>query len=131
MCRELPRHGAQLRFDDIEGYRPVALATNTRVGQLADLETHRRLQKRGYDRIRWPCRARPLRVAGLRGQPRGCLLAAPTRRPAGLPPNAHLSRHSARRWEPKTVRLPLMSVPVVIARRTVLRYKAAPRPASS
>ena len=51
-CRGLPRHGAQLRFDDIEGYRPVALATNTRVGQLADLETHRRLQKRGYDRIR-------------------------------------------------------------------------------
>jgi len=45
-CRGLPRHGAQLRFDDIEGYRPVALATNTRVGQLADLETHRRLQKR-------------------------------------------------------------------------------------
>ena len=60
-----------------------------------------------------------------------CLLAAPTRRPAGLLPNAHLSRHPARRWEPKTVRLPLMSVPAVIARRTVLRYKAAPRPASS
>ena len=47
MCRELPRHGAQLRFDDIKGYRPVALATNTRVDQLADLETHRQLQKRG------------------------------------------------------------------------------------
>ena len=60
-----------------------------------------------------------------------CLLAAPTCRPAGLLPNAHLSRHPARRWEPKTVRLPLMSVPAVIARRTVLRYKAAPRPASS
>ena len=45
MCRELPRHGAQLRFDDIEGYRPVALATNTRVGRLTDLETHHQLQK--------------------------------------------------------------------------------------
>ena len=60
-----------------------------------------------------------------------CLLAAPTCRPAGLLPDAHLRRHPARRWEPKTVRLPLMSVPAVIARRTVLRYKAAPRPASS
>lgn len=33
----------------------------------------------------------------------------------------------ARRWEPKTIRLRLMSIPAVIARharRTVLRYKA-------
>ena len=35
----------------------------------------------------------------------------------------------ARAWEPRTIRLRLMSIPAVIthhARRTVLRYKAAP-----
>ena len=56
-------------------------------------------------------------------------------RPAGLPAFYQMltlaGTPPARRWEPKTVRLPLMSVPAVIARRTVLRYKAAPRPASS
>ncbi|ERH23047.1 hypothetical protein HMPREF1549_00279 [Actinomyces johnsonii F0510] len=54
------------------------------------------------------------------------------RRPTGLIPDAHLGRRPARRWEPKTVRLRLMSVPAGIARRTVLRDKADhPKPASS
>ena len=35
-----------------------------------------------------------------------------------------------RRWKPTTVRLRLMSVPAVIARRTVLRYKRRPPQAS-
>lgn len=30
----------------------------------------------------------------------------------------------ARAWEPRTIRLQLMAIPAVIARRTVLRYKA-------
>ena len=30
----------------------------------------------------------------------------------------------ARAWEPRTIRLRLMAIPAVIARRTVLRYKA-------
>ena len=29
-----------------------------------------------------------------------------------------------RAWEPRTIRLQLMAIPAVIARRTVLRYKA-------
>lgn len=65
------------------------------------------------------CRARPLRVAGLRSQRVWCLLVALVRRPTGLIPDAHLGRRPARRWEPKTVRLRLMSVPAGIARRTV------------
>ncbi|MGC3023521.1 IS1380 family transposase, partial [Brevibacterium sp. FAM 24630] len=36
--RERPHPGAQLRFDDVDGYRLTAFATNTTGGQLADLE---------------------------------------------------------------------------------------------
>mgnify|MGYP001678695035 FL=1 len=46
------RPGAQLRFDDVEGYRLTAFATSTRVGQLADLEVRHRPRARCEDRIR-------------------------------------------------------------------------------
>jgi len=36
--RERPHPGAQLRFDDVDGYRLTAFATNAARGQLADLE---------------------------------------------------------------------------------------------
>ena len=44
MRRERPHQGAQLRFEDVGGYRLTAFATNTRVGQLADLEVRHRLR---------------------------------------------------------------------------------------
>ena len=46
MRRELPHEGAQLRFEDVGGYRLTAFATNTRTGQLADLEVRHRLRAR-------------------------------------------------------------------------------------
>ena len=46
MRRELPHQGAQLRFEDVGGYRLTAFATNTKVGQLADLEVRHRLRAR-------------------------------------------------------------------------------------
>ena len=46
MRRERPHQGAQLRFEDVGGYRPTAFATNTKVGQLADLEVRHRLRAR-------------------------------------------------------------------------------------
>ena len=52
MRRELPHQGAQLRFEDVGGYRLTAFATNTKVGQLADLEVRHRLRARCEDRIR-------------------------------------------------------------------------------
>ena len=52
MRRELPHQGAQLRFEDVSGYRLTAFATNTKVGQLADLEVRHRLRARCQDRIR-------------------------------------------------------------------------------
>jgi hypothetical protein len=52
--KERPHAGAQLRITDLDGYRITAFVTNTRTGQLADLELrHRR---------RAPC---PLLCTGL------------------------------------------------------------------
>ena len=46
MRRERPHQGARLRFEDVGGYRLTAFATNTKAGQLADLEVRHRLRAR-------------------------------------------------------------------------------------
>lgn len=48
---ERPRPGAQLRSEDVDGYRLTAFAANTTRGQLADLEVRHRRRARGEDRI--------------------------------------------------------------------------------
>ena len=50
--KERPHPGAQLRFTDVDGHRLTAFATNTRRGQLADLELRHRRRARCEDRIR-------------------------------------------------------------------------------
>lgn len=50
--RERPHPGAQLRFDDVDGYRLTAFVTNTTGRQLADLEVRHRSRARREDRIR-------------------------------------------------------------------------------
>ena len=50
--KERPHPGAQLRFTDIDGHRFTAFATDTRKGQLADLELRHRRRARCEDRIR-------------------------------------------------------------------------------
>jgi hypothetical protein len=50
--RERPHPGAQLRFTDISGHRFTAFLTDTRGGQLADLEVRHRSHARVEDRIR-------------------------------------------------------------------------------
>ncbi len=50
--RDRPHPWAQLPFDDVEGYRLIAFATNTTQGQLADLEVRHRRRARCEDRIR-------------------------------------------------------------------------------
>jgi hypothetical protein len=47
--RERPHPGAQLRFDDVDGYRLTAFATNTTGDQLADLEVRHRSRARCED----------------------------------------------------------------------------------
>ena len=50
--RERPHPGAQLTFTDVHGYRFQAFATDTEVGQLAQLEARHRAHARVEDRIR-------------------------------------------------------------------------------
>jgi hypothetical protein len=50
--RERPHPGAQLTFTDLHGYRFQAFATDTEVGQLAQLEARHRAHARVEDRIR-------------------------------------------------------------------------------
>jgi hypothetical protein len=50
--KERPHPGAQLRFTDVDGHRFTCFATDTRHGQLADLELRHRRRARCEDRIR-------------------------------------------------------------------------------
>jgi hypothetical protein len=50
--KERPHPGAQLRFTDIDGHRVTCFATDTKRGQLADLELRHRRRARCEDRIR-------------------------------------------------------------------------------
>lgn len=127
--RERPRPGAQLRFDDIGGYRLTAFATNTTGGQLVDFEVRHRSRARSEDRIRIAkdsgLRSFPLKgfdqngiwlaVVALAGEIEAwkSLLAFPT--------------HEVRRWEPKKLRMHSYSAPATIvrtARRVIVHVKA-------
>ena len=96
MRRERPHQGAQLRFEDVGGYRLTAFATNTKAGQLADLEVRHRLRARCEDRIRC-AKDTGLDRFPLQGFAQNriwCLIVALARRPAGLLPAARHGRRS-------------------------------------
>ena len=127
--KERPHPGAQLRITDADGLRVTAFATNTGPGgpdrQLADLELRHRRRARAEDRIR------NAKDTGLTNLPLhdldqnqiwcalvalGCDITAWTQMLA-------LTKHPARRWEPKRLRLRLFSIAARLARsgrRTVL-----------
>jgi hypothetical protein len=129
--KERPHPGAQLRFTDHEGLRLTAFVTNTRTGQLPDLELRHRRRARCEDRIR------AAKETGLTKLPPhgfdanrvwlaivqlACDLMAWTQMLA-------LPDHPARRWEPKRLRLRLFSIAARLtrhARRTQLRLRARP-----
>ncbi|MGP9684155.1 IS1380 family transposase [Brachybacterium sp. AOP3-A1-3] len=116
--RERPHPGAQLRFDDVEGYRLTAFATNTTKGQLADLEVRHRRRARCEDRIRIA------KAMGLRNLPLKTFaqnriwcqivaLASEITTWMGL--LAHPEK-PARKWESKRLRHRLFHVPATFAR---------------
>lgn len=124
-----PTPGAQLRFDDVDGYRLTAFATNTSHGQLADLELRHRRRARCEDRIRntghrpdQPAPARVRTKPDLVSTRRDC-----RRTPPRLDRTPRTTRPPARRWEPKRLRLRLFQTPAVLARHarhTVLHISA-------
>jgi hypothetical protein len=127
--KERPHPGAQLRFTDRDGMRLTAFVTNTTRGQLPDLELRHRRRARCEDRIR------AAKDTGLRNLPFHsfnanrvwlALVALALDLTAWMQTLA-LHDHHARRWEPKTLRLLLFSIPARLARharRTHLRLSA-------
>ncbi len=121
--KERPHPGAQLRFDDVDGMRITAFATNTRPGgpgtQLADLELRHRRRARVEDRIRI-AKDTGLANLPLRGFDANRIWSAIVMLALDLTAwmqTLALAEHDARRWEPKRLRLRLFNIPAVIARR--------------
>jgi Transposase DDE domain group 1 len=108
--KERPHPGAQLRLTDLDGHRLTAFATDARKGQLADLELRHRRRARCEDRIRC-AKDTGLRNLPLKGFAQNqvwcevvalaCELLAWTQLLA--------LAGTARRWEPKQLRLRLLS----------------------
>ncbi|WP_329224342.1 IS1380 family transposase [Streptomyces canus] len=126
--KERPHPGAQLRFTDLDGLRLTCFATNTKSGQLADLELRHRRRARCEDRIR------NARDTGLRNLPLHDtaqnqiwleIVSLALDLLAWMPMLALTG--DTRRWEPKRLRLRLFSAAAQIittGRRRWLRFTA-------
>ena len=127
--RERPHPGAQLRFDDVDGYRLTAFVTNSRTGQLADLEMRHRRRARCEDRIR-TAKDTGLTNLPLQGfaQNRIWLLIVQLANEM-LAWMAMLALDQpARRWEPKTLRHRIFTLAATLAhtgRRRLLHLKTS------
>jgi hypothetical protein len=130
--RERPHPGAQLRFDDVDGYRLTAFVTNAvrvRGRQLADLELRHRRRARCEDRIRI-AKDSGLRNLPLQGFDQNRIWCALVMIATDLTAWTQLlaipPEHPARRWEPKRIRLRLFTIPATLARhgrRVLLHVK--------
>jgi hypothetical protein len=115
--KERPHPGAQLRLTDINGHRFTCFATDTSKGQLADLELRHRRRARCEDRIR-NAKDTGLRNLPLKGFGQNqiwceivalaCELLAWTQMLA--------LTGTARRWEPRRLRLRLFTIAGRLAR---------------
>ena len=122
MRRERPHQGAQLRFEDVGGYRITAFATSTRVGQLADLEVRHRLRARCEDRIRC-AKDTGLDRFPLQGFDQNriwCLIVALACDLLAFSQLLAMADAPTRAWEPQTIRLRLMTIPAPWTRGTRL-----------
>lgn len=134
--KERPHPGAQLRFDDVDGMRITAFATNTKTGgpgtQLPDLELRHRRRARCEDRIRIAkdTGLNNLPLHGFAQNQIWCAIVALAMDLTAWMQTLALTGHDARRWEPKRLRLRLFTVPATLARtgRRVLLHLAARAP---
>ncbi len=108
--KERPHPGAQLRFTDIDGHRFTAFATDARKGQLADLELRHRRRARCEDRIRC-AKDTGLRNLPLKGFAQNQVWCEIVALACDLLAWTQLLAltGTARRWEPKRLRLRLFS----------------------
>lgn len=116
--KERPHPGAQLRFTDHDGLRLTAFVTNTPTGTLPELELRHRRRARCEDRIR------AAKDTGLRNLPfhnynANRIWTAIVALAMDLTAWTQILAFGpdpARRWEPKTLRLRLFSIPARLAR---------------
>lgn len=126
--RERPHPGAQLRFEDVQGYRLTAFATSTTGGQLAHLELRHRRRARCEDRIRI-AKDTGLTNLPLKSYDANRIWIAIVQLAADLQAwhaLLALPGHEAACWEPKRLRLRLFTIPATLARtgrRVHLRIK--------
>ena len=130
--KERPHPGAQLRITDVDGMRITAFVTNTTRGQLADLELRHRRRARAEDRIR------AAKDTGLANLPLHdfaqneiwCAIVALAADLVAWMQTLALTGTAVRRWEPKRLRLRLLSIPARHARtgRRRLLHLAATAP---
>jgi hypothetical protein len=108
--KERPHPGAQLRITDIDGHRVTCFATSTRGGQLADLELRHRRRARCEDRIRCAkdTGLRNLPLHGFDQNQIWCEIVALACELLSWMQMLALTG-TARRWEPKRLRLRLFS----------------------
>src|SRR3954470_3792913 len=128
--KERPHPGAQLRIADVDGNRITAFVTNTNRGQVADLKLQHRRRARPEDRIRCA------KDTGLANLPLHdfdqnqiwCALVALAADLLAWMQTLALTGHDARRWEPKRLRLRLLSIAgrlAVTGRRRLLHLAAS------
>jgi hypothetical protein len=130
--KERPHPGAQLRITDLDGHRITAFVTNTTRGQLADLELRHRRRARAEDRIRCA------KDSGLATLPLHdftqnqiwCALVALAGDLVAWMQTLALTDHPARRWEPKRLRLRLLSIAgrLAVTGRRAWLHLAQPAP---
>jgi len=123
--KERPHPGAQLRFEDVDGMRITAFATNTVRGQLPDLELRHRRRARVEDRIR------VAKDTGLTNLPLAsfdanriwcAVVALATEITAWMQMLAFTDTDpgtqadTARRWEPKKLRYRIFTIAATLAR---------------
>jgi len=115
--KERPHPGAQLRFTDLDGHRFTAFATDTKKGQLADLELRHRRRARCEDRIRCAkdTGLRNLPLNGFAQNQIWCEIVALACELLAWTQLLALAGQ-ARRWEPKRLRLRLFSAAGRLAR---------------
>jgi len=115
--KERPHPGAQLRFTDIDGHRFTCFATDASKGQLAGLELRHRRRARCEDRIRGAkdTGLRNLPLKGFAQNQIWCEIAALAGELLAWAQMLALAG-TARRWEPKRLRLRIFAVAGRLAR---------------
>jgi hypothetical protein len=109
--KERPYPGAQLRFTDLDGHRFTAFATDAKRGQLADLKLRHRRRARCEDRIRCAkdTGLRNLPLKGFAQNQVWCEIVALACELLAWTQLLALTG-TARRWEPKRLRLRVFAV---------------------